>query len=77
MGCKYDKANQHYLQTFPRYLYNEKNQGGHADHITLEDWAEEWTCCDKSSKSPQQRNVNKCGILTLVSLALLSQGTRL
>ena len=70
----YNKTNLHYLYMVLLYLYDEKNQGEHNNHITLEDWGEEWTCSGKSSNSPRQRNGNDCGIFTLVLLALLSQG---
>ena len=64
-------------QNKPTLPTDEKNQGGNSDHITLEDWEEEWTCTDKSSNSPQQRNGNDCRKFILVLLALLSQGIRL
>ena len=43
--------------------------------MTLEEWSLAWSCSDQSTNSPLQGNNNDCGIVSLVILALLSNGT--
>jgi len=65
------------MQYTCRYLYDVHRREQPQTQDTLDDWRQAWTCTDQSSNSPRQRNSNDCGIFTLVSLALLSNGTRL
>ena len=68
------QTNQVYLTSARRYLYDVHNSGEQENSTTLEEWDQEWCCSDKSAHSPTQRNGDDCGIFTLVSMALLSQG---
>ena len=65
------------MQYACRYLYDVHRLEQPQTQDTLDDWRQAWTCIDQSSNSPRQRNSDDCGIFTLVSLALLSNGTRL
>ena len=76
-SCGHDETNEVYLQYTCRYLYDVHCREHPQTVDTLDAWRQSWTCTDQSSNSPRQGNSDDCGIFTLVSMALLSNGTRL
>ena len=73
----HNKTNQVYIQSVRRYLYDTHNHSDQRDQMTCNEWSLDSSCSDQLNNSPREGNNNDCGIFTLVSPSLVSNGTRL
>ena len=73
----FDETNQVFLHFGCCYLYDVHTREHQHDQVTLEEWSMAWSFSDQSTNSLLQGDINDCGISTLVTLALLGNGTRL
>ena len=71
--------NRKYMENMRVYFYRELTKGTpEAQRPTYDTWKTTWSYRDKSALvSPKQGNLDDCGVFTLVSIYLLSQGVEL
>ena len=66
--------NRVYLRAMKQYLYLLTVNGEGEGEDAMNEWAAEWAFSDASTRSPVQTNGYDCGVFTIVSMYLLSQG---
>jgi hypothetical protein len=77
-----DEDSRQYTRDIRRYLYDLKyripaSESYSQNAPSFDDWKMEWTCHDMTQRSPQQTNLDDCGIFTMVSITLLANGHEL